>query len=850
MALPNGLAQVSDLGALQGSLGYNIVDIPLMTATATPGSPAAGLFYSSITNRAPMYDLRKDLSANMGINRIQTQQVYRLQDEVGLNNEPVWGVTNDAYGQIRCVGNWINVAGQSGPFMAPTLTTDYTEVTFYGTGLNVLYPSYNTVRTATVSIDGTGATVVSLSTASSSAAFAGRNYSMNSVANLVSGLSLGVHTVKILQTGTFEFYGVEILNEQFLTTTANINSNNQLTSVANTTGLAVGMDITGVNIPVNTTISSISGSTITMSTSATATTIGITVKFGNNFIKVNPGTSWNSGQKLYNPAQHLSAYNSGFESGTLGTRGGRVVVYQKSDGTIAKAVRPTDASSLTLTSANHANEEVARTYSWREFGAGRFSGADDFSLAGAVAGIRSFTLDDGVTTLTSNSAFSLMTGAADALLHGVNTTFHTFTFVGTGLDILQQDSASGGADTYTIQIDGGTAIALPTAGNTALRRTKIVSGLPYGTHTVRWNRVAATTWSIGIMQFIVYQPKKPTLPSGAIELADYNVMADFVSASVEGVDSVSTGTLRKLLLRELTFVGTWSISTAAVGVGNTPGGFQVFTTTLNSYFEYTFFGTGFTYRMNSEANQTQTVTVDGATNFTTANSTPSFGAGWSTNPTISFLHAGATWTASAGTITGNGGTGGILSISGLNLGLHRVRIQLTATAGGGLYPDALDIITPIHSHKDNGPFTLQNTLTVGSQGIRDGRLLASQVNKKVSAQATGVNNAPTTTSTQMVPVPDMSVTINLKKTTDVHIFWTAVVQCTGNDNPFRAYINGVAFDPTYANHQLVNLRNTLTGQGIATLPAGVHKIDVYWVVSGAQTATLNSTGRALTVKEL
>jgi hypothetical protein len=59
--------------------------------------------------------------------------------------------------------------------------------------------------------------------------------------------------------------------------TGNIHSNTTLDSVANIAGFAPGQPIVGLGIPSGTTIASISGTTITLSQAATATTTGITI---------------------------------------------------------------------------------------------------------------------------------------------------------------------------------------------------------------------------------------------------------------------------------------------------------------------------------------------------------------------------------------------------------------------------------------------------------------------------------------------------------------------------------------------------------------------------------------------
>lgn len=65
-----------------------------------------------------------------------------------------------------------------------------------------------------------------------------------------------------------------------LTTTGNIsNLSNQLTNLASTAGLSFGQFIVGTGIPTGTSISAISGTTITMSNNATANITGVSVSF-------------------------------------------------------------------------------------------------------------------------------------------------------------------------------------------------------------------------------------------------------------------------------------------------------------------------------------------------------------------------------------------------------------------------------------------------------------------------------------------------------------------------------------------------------------------------------------------
>ena len=101
-------------GIDQGLQGF-VRTSDLMTATTTAGTPSAGQFYSSISNRASITDMTKDLKARMGVDRIPTQQIYQIQNEFGPNGETVYGVVNDTLNLIRFVGpNWFNSVSSFG----------------------------------------------------------------------------------------------------------------------------------------------------------------------------------------------------------------------------------------------------------------------------------------------------------------------------------------------------------------------------------------------------------------------------------------------------------------------------------------------------------------------------------------------------------------------------------------------------------------------------------------------------------------------------------------------------------------------------------------------------------------
>lgn len=860
MALPRGLPQVSDTGKLLGALEYNVVDATKkLSATTATGTPATGLFHSTVVNRKSIPDITKDLGVRMGIERIPVQSIYQLQDEFGPNGEPVWAALNDDRGLIRFVGsNWSNTIGTYGQYPSTTGgLSEYVEITFFGTGLNlVMHQNYTGPRDFRVSVDG-GSEGSNIVPASLSNVIGGRNYNMNQIVVAASGLTLGVHTVKVrsvVGADTFALYGFEVLNEQLLTTTANTNSNTSLTNVASTAGLKVGMDITGTGIPANTTITAISGSTITMSAAATATATGVTVRFGTNFIKVNPGTSYINGVAETLASQSTFAYNSDFESITrdglpvvsLGSKGGRVVVYQKQDGSIAKAVTAVNTLQTNPASADHTYEEVIRTYHFREFGAGRLSPADDFSSLVSTTSDRFFTLDDGTTTLVCNQCQgSDPTGIE---MRTLGTSFITITFVGTGLDVVRNDDAAT-INTTQVFVDGALQGTFPTSGYLNIRKIqKIVSGLPYGTHTVKlFQPSEAFLGRTRISQFIVYGPKKPALPAGAVELADYYLMADFNGSATTGTTVADNnvfpiGTIYKSQSREFVYSGAnWNFSSPANF--DVPSAANVWNPSNTQPVQYTFIGSEFQVHFVSSTAGTYdfSVTIDGSLNAT------GVARGNASNLT------GGSYRMTDG--SGNYARPGRIEFTGLSYGLHTVIVQKTAGAGS-LNFAGLHIATKIHSPRSNLLADLQNTLPVGSCAISDNRVTTTSVNTnsikpKAWAQAVGVASGPTTTSTIAIPMPDMSTTVKTSGGRVLISYSTSVNNSSANNTTRTAiYVNGILLNSEKTATSASNGSDeTNSDTQIIFLPAGTHKIDVYWWCGGG-TSMASGTRRNLIVAEL
>jgi hypothetical protein len=752
----------------------------LMTATTTTGTPVAGTFYSSITGRASMSDLSQNLKTQMGVERIMVLNIQQLQTEFGPNGEAIYSTPNDQFGQIRYAGTWnVNGPNNTGQYIGTGTVNDFLEITFYGTGLNVL--SYYDVAAAIdfrASIDGATEIATNLYGTVKSNVLISRNYSANGVFPVSSGLSLGVHTIKIRNNNAagMYFFGFEILNES-------------------------------------------------------------------STIKTNPGILYNQGKKISTSSQSSLSYNAP----VTGTRGGRVVVYQNSDGTIGQAFQAVNAAQANYTSADHTNEEILRSYFPREFGAGR---ADDFSTLAGTGANRAFTLDDDTTTLivqnyvlntpgSQGEGLGLATGAGDYI---------SLNFIGTGLDITNVRGTSG-STTYTVSIDGTNTITTTAIGGSGLTNTiKIVSGLPYGTHTCKIVCAAVSGAGLYVGRFIVYQPKKPSLPSGAIELADYNIMATYVANATSTSENIATGVLRKIAAREMVFTDGTGGTTSWTYTQNVTliGGAQAFSDRLNASMAYTFFGTGCELRFDPASNRSAniSVTLNGSA-ATTGNFATLVSSVYGTGVTFS---AGTLDMQDASSTTGAG-----LSISGLPLALYTVKFN-NNTASSFLVLDAIDVITPIHSVKSNIYSDIQNVLPVGSCGISDNRRLTPIKDAlpatKAWAQAIGVTSNPTTTSTTYVPVPDMSLTIKTGGgPLDISYGITQYNASSAVQNFFQVYVDGIAIGIPQDQNLVSNQASYVGDRMILQVSAGVHKVDLYWKVGGS-TATAYLNQRDLVVREI
>lgn len=176
------------------------------------GEPNVVAPFTTITNRAKIEANCKVVGP---VERIRVNSLKEVPNEFGPNGEPVY-TSDKEDSRIRFVGDWgtvFNINGQYTRNATPTDTSSFVEISFYGTGFNVINVG-NLNRDFRYKIDGGAEQSFVFDT---SDILLNRNTHNNTLRNVVSGLSIDWHTVKIYNGGSgsfsMDYYGFEILNE-------------------------------------------------------------------------------------------------------------------------------------------------------------------------------------------------------------------------------------------------------------------------------------------------------------------------------------------------------------------------------------------------------------------------------------------------------------------------------------------------------------------------------------------------------------------------------------------------------------------------------------------------------------
>jgi hypothetical protein len=99
-------------------------------------------------------DLANNMKVHMGTERIHATSPKKVNNEFGPNGEPIYSNQNSDE-RIRLVGaGWRSRADTTGSRIRSDNINDYVEITFYGTGLNLITRKDAGARDYFVSVDG------------------------------------------------------------------------------------------------------------------------------------------------------------------------------------------------------------------------------------------------------------------------------------------------------------------------------------------------------------------------------------------------------------------------------------------------------------------------------------------------------------------------------------------------------------------------------------------------------------------------------------------------------------------------------------------------------------------------
>jgi len=500
-------------GILQPAVAGKLLDGTTSHSGAygTAQSDGHSYYYTDIKGSKPIKDPR--IGAHFGSQRHKFKSLQKLEQETATHGSDIYSV--DGREWIRQVGyGFYN--NSNGNFLNLGDTVNYYEITAYCSGINLI----NLARaTATFRYTVDGGTEVATDYGANSLTsypLGSRFVDAGNVSNLTSGLTLGIHTIKIRRSGTYgEVYGIELIAQDTTSTASKSKIQIPAQNVVSY-GKKFAIPATAQHYdPFN-----------GMSGAKTLTQLGDYIDTGTSLGMEN----WKGGTSNY-----YKPFN-----------GGRVVKWVDSSGTIKTSVTmmPPNAQNAETTASNafsdgevqagtndhtitfntsaidHSLSEVAKTFHWREFGIGNANAGatgtyKDSSMLDTTERDVAFVMDDGLTSFAGNDGKQHSTNYNYQITGGSGTAYYTF--IGTG---------------FTSQAVGYNEIK------------PIAQNLPYGTHIIQLNRngtvkvdgfelhASNSTISYGThMEVTFHQPKMPPIPEDAVIVADFMLMADYVKSS-------------------------------------------------------------------------------------------------------------------------------------------------------------------------------------------------------------------------------------------------------------------------------------------------------------------------------
>ncbi len=432
--------------------------------------------------------------------------------------------------------------------------------------------------------------------------------------------------------------------------------------------------------------------------------------FGFEFINENAQIVVKKGQCHANGYEYsidtdvLLDYDKGFENvldANVGTSGGRVIIYMDTTTASIKKMLTKVGAPLFLANADHSNESIKVKFNLKDYG--RRTSTDFSSIPGSSnISSRNWTMDNASDSLAASGVFSALNNQGEFHIRLTTAGEMIVSFIGSGFDI-ETVNNNANAKSTIISVDGVDIGTVDNAANETGRKIRICSGLPYGSHTIKFKQSVFD--GVFLKNFVIYQPKKPAIPESAIELGEYNLVAQHTQLTDQTrVDTMSTGVIRNLQTRGVRYNGSWSLADNNNILYY--GGKVVVSTAASAFCEFEFFGDGIEYRFDSGIGRTEnaTIDIDGITDFTPY--------------TTSVVGTAVTFNNATGVINMNNSNnekGCSLVIKGLPLGKHKIKI--TANSANNVPMGSFDIITPVHFGHHN----------IGNSSIGDIRSFDSMI---------------------------------------------------------------------------------------------------------------------------
>ena len=681
-------------------------------------------YYTDIKGSKPIKDPR--IGGHFGSQRHKFKSIQLLEQETATHGSNVYSVDGREY--IRAYGTIImsNDAHGSRPKADGGDTSDYGyfEIVGYFSSVNSLDRTFAGGNTNYVyKIDGGSFSAEQTTfTTSASSPLGNRYVDKGSLATIVTGQTLGIHTITIRSHATNDYleqYGIELIAQD-------------TTSTANRSKIQIpSQDVVSYGKKFN-----VSGTPhydpfngFTSGNLAAVQALGIDTDTSLGLSKWLPSDAGTTYYRPFNGGRIIKWVDS---SGAIKTSVNMMPPNAKS---IANSASPTNAFA-TRTTASHFGtnnamnsfeagtdldvdqlSEVAKTFHFREFGNGSANGGTNSSSHADVSMLSTnddvaYVMDDGTTSFYGKNADY---SATHGLWVDNDNDSAYLTFIGTGIS---WDTGANGRNTFAQNLPFGTHIIQYYAGNHGDSAYYKIDGV-----TIKDNFTSGSNyiynWAFGGASgdITFHQPKKPPIPEDACVLADYMLMADFVPQTSAGPTYISKGTRRQNVSRDV-FVN--HLDGATLDLAHTAGGND----------------TSFGYYLN------QSGTASSETRFKVR--IPSFGTNYvlrsyqSDSRSRLFIgdtskdngtnaSSGAVYVQSDGSTRDNTATYDSYAHLTSSLDLGSYNFGANAESGTNLTMSGFDIATPIHTSFHYQPFETPflNELVGGDRNMEQTNLICS-----------------------------------------------------------------------------------------------------------------------------